>query len=230
MTAEQGADVPAASRIEGYTGAIAERLRNMLRADLVGVYLHGSLVLGDFSEARSDVDAVSVVTRALSREEKREIGERLSQRSLPCPAGGLEFHVLRKEALVPAEAPPFELHVSTSAHGEAERVVDGRSRGGTPTWSCTSPSSAHTAAPSSVRPQAMSSRLSRGTSSYARSCANSRGRGSTPLPRTRFSTRPVPGAMRTRACSARRLRAESGRAEESETPRRSTGHSDTVEG
>jgi hypothetical protein len=76
-------------------------------------YLHGSLVLGDFSPGRSDVDVAAVASRSPSRTEKHEIGEGLSQRSLPCPAaGGLEFHLLRSDALLPVEAPPFELHVS----------------------------------------------------------------------------------------------------------------------
>lgn len=112
--------------------AVVERLGQVLGTDLVGVYLHGSLVLGDFSPERSDVDAVAVAARSLSREEKRELGELLSQRSLPCPASGLEFHLLRVDALVPVEKPRFELHVSTSTEGEPERVVDGEGHPGDP--------------------------------------------------------------------------------------------------
>jgi streptomycin 3"-adenylyltransferase len=120
------------STIERYTDRVAERLRGVLGNDLMGVYLHGSLVLGDFAGARSDVDAVAVATRPVSRAEKRELGERLSQRSLRCPADGLELHLLRERALVPVKAPPFELHLRTSAHGKPDRVIDGEGRAGDP--------------------------------------------------------------------------------------------------
>lgn len=119
------------NEVERYVQALVERLRQVIGTDLLGVYLHGSLVLGDFSPERGDVDAVAVAARSASREEKRALGERLSQRSLPCAAaGGLEFHLLRVDALVPVEAPPFELHVATSAQGKPDRVVDGYGRSG----------------------------------------------------------------------------------------------------
>jgi hypothetical protein len=121
----------ATSTIEEYTAQIAERLGTVVGNDLVGVYLHGSIVLGDFSMMRSDVDVVAVARRSLSGDEKREVGERLSQRSLPCPAGGLEFHLLRHD-LVAADAAPFELHLSTSTKGDPDRVGDGQGRAGDP--------------------------------------------------------------------------------------------------
>lgn len=118
------------NEVERYLRAVVEQLRQMLGTDLVGVYLHGSLVLGDFSPKRSDVDAVAVAARSLSREEKRQLAELLSQRSLPCPASGLEFHLLRVDSLVIVESPPFDLHISTSTRGEPERVVDGEGHPG----------------------------------------------------------------------------------------------------
>ena len=44
----------------GDVGLVLERLRDGLveRRDLVGVYVYGSLVTGDFSAARSDIDVV----------------------------------------------------------------------------------------------------------------------------------------------------------------------------
>lgn len=74
------------NEVEPYIQALVERLRQVISADLVGVYLHGSLVLGDFLPRRSDVDAVAVTRRSPSREKKRALSQLLSQRSLPCPA------------------------------------------------------------------------------------------------------------------------------------------------
>jgi len=97
-------------------------LADVLGPALVGVYLHGSLVLGDFAQERSDVDVLAVSGRAASAGEKEAIAAGLS--SLQCPAaGGLEFHLVARDAIADVEAPAFELHVSTSSG----RVVDGGS-------------------------------------------------------------------------------------------------------
>ncbi len=119
-----------ASTVETYLEEVTERLKELLGPDLVGVYLHGSIVLGDFSEGRSDVDVVAVSSRSLSPEEKKAIAERLSQGALPCPATGLEFHVLCRGDIAPRKAPPFELHLATSTDGRPDRVVDGHGHPG----------------------------------------------------------------------------------------------------
>lgn len=120
------------STVETYVEEVTERLKELLGADLVGHYLHGSVVLGDFAEGRSDVDVVAVSSRPLSPGEKKAIAERLSQGALPCPATGLEFHVLWRREIAPREAPPFELHLSTSTDGRPDRVVDGHGHPGDP--------------------------------------------------------------------------------------------------
>lgn len=121
-----------ATEVETYASEIAERLKGILGADLVGVYLHGSAVLGDFSTGRSDVDVIAVSARPLSQTEKESVSEQLSQGSLPCPARGLEFHILHRDDLTRSGAPPFELHLATSADGTPDRVVDGRGHRGDP--------------------------------------------------------------------------------------------------
>jgi predicted nucleotidyltransferase len=70
------------STVETYVEEVTERLKELLGADLVGHYLHGSVVLGDFAESRSDIDVVAVSSRPLSPEEKKAIAERLSQGAL----------------------------------------------------------------------------------------------------------------------------------------------------
>jgi Domain of unknown function (DUF4111) len=82
---------------------------------LVGVYLHGSGALGDWSAERSDVDLLGVVARPLDRRAKRVISARLHHPSLTCPApAGLELSLVTAAvAADPPRRPPFELHVST---------------------------------------------------------------------------------------------------------------------
>ena len=119
----------------GYAGAIVDRLEAILGKDLVGVYLHGSAVLGDFSRSRSDVDVLAVAGRTVSIEEKETISRQLGSSSLPCPAGGLEFHLISRETLgTPSMRPVFELHVSTTraVSGEPDTVVDGHGHAGDP--------------------------------------------------------------------------------------------------
>lgn len=119
-------------RTAEYIETVATRLEGILREHLVGVYLHGSAVLGDFSEECSDIDLVAVSARPLSWEEKRSISEHLSQKSLQCPARGLEFHVVEKDSIAPSDAPAYELHVATSTAGNPDRVVDGHGGTGDP--------------------------------------------------------------------------------------------------
>jgi predicted nucleotidyltransferase len=61
----------------GDVGEVLERLRGRLaeRADLVGVYVYGSLVTGDFSPARSDIDVVAMLDREPDKVAVRELTE-----------------------------------------------------------------------------------------------------------------------------------------------------------
>jgi hypothetical protein len=126
MTMTAGLDAQSA----GYIDAVAARLAAILGRRLVGVYLHGSAVLGGFSRARSDLDLLAVTTTVLTEASHRHIVATLSPQALPCPAVGLELSVVtRASALAPVPAPPFELHLAT---GPGVRVVDGRNHPGDP--------------------------------------------------------------------------------------------------
>ena len=122
-----------ASPTEEYVRAAATRLGGSLGARLLGVYAHGSLVLGDFAPERSDVDLLAVAAAPVSAPEKERIAAELSEAALPCPAaGGLEFHLVDRSSILPElDAPRFELHVATTP-GARDRVVDGAKRPGDP--------------------------------------------------------------------------------------------------
>src|SRR5882672_2252039 len=57
---------------------LVARLPVLLRRNLVGIYLYGSLTQSAFNPARSDVDCVVVTERALSDAQFRRLGEWLS--------------------------------------------------------------------------------------------------------------------------------------------------------
>jgi Domain of unknown function (DUF4111) len=106
--------------VEELSGAAAEVLGDAL----VGVFPHGSLVLGGWLASRSDIDVIVMVSRPLTPAEKSAVVAAWSDAALPCPGVGLELTVvLASVAAAPTARPAFELHVTT-APGDA-KVVDG---------------------------------------------------------------------------------------------------------
>jgi predicted nucleotidyltransferase len=90
---------------------LASRLHAFLGEALVGVYLHGSIVLGGFNPELSDLDVLAVARRRTTVEEKRRLIEILADASgHPAP---LEFHLLDQADLRPWQYPtPFDFHYS----------------------------------------------------------------------------------------------------------------------
>lgn len=88
-----------------------KEVRNCLADNLAGVYLHGSLAMGGFNPASSDVDVLVVVRRALTAQVKRRlIALLLNCSARPHP---IEIHFLTLKQLRPWRYPaPFELHFS----------------------------------------------------------------------------------------------------------------------
>jgi streptomycin 3"-adenylyltransferase len=84
----------------------------VLGADLTGACVHGSLALGDYDSARSDVDLLAVCAAPLALADRAAIATGLAAAALPCPAaGGLEFSLItRAAAHDPDPAPAYELH------------------------------------------------------------------------------------------------------------------------
>ena len=117
-----------------YLTRVSDRTATALGDSLVGVYLHGSAVLGGFALERSDLDLLVVVSGPLGAATKRRLAAELSPRAMPCPAArGLELSVVtRATTLEPTPEPPFELHLGTGGHGGAPRVVDGVAHPGDP--------------------------------------------------------------------------------------------------
>jgi Domain of unknown function (DUF4111) len=112
-------------RVEAYLERLTGRVHEVLQADAVGVYLHGSAVLGGFQPDRSDLDVLAVCDRPLSAEQRAGLCHHLDPAALAVPAAMLELSVVTAEACRhPVAAPPYELHVNT----RDRRCVDGTGR------------------------------------------------------------------------------------------------------
>ncbi|MBV9712527.1 MAG: DUF4111 domain-containing protein, partial [Ktedonobacteraceae bacterium] len=95
--------------IKGEVITLQNEFLRLLEPKLLGIYLHGSLALGGFQPARSDIDLIAVVTEQVDVSLKRELIELLLRISnMPRP---LDVYVLAQKDLFPFQPPPpFELH------------------------------------------------------------------------------------------------------------------------
>jgi predicted nucleotidyltransferase len=97
---------------------VADRLEQLLGDDLVGVYLHGSAVLGCFGSL-SDVDVIAVAAQPLVHEKKRALLTVLLD--LSGPQRSVELDVVLVSTFREWRHPaPFEFHYSESLRGRFE--------------------------------------------------------------------------------------------------------------
>src|SRR5262249_12076624 len=95
--------------------------RQQLPNNLVGIYLHGSLAMGGFNAAASDIDLLVVTDGGLSPQARHSlIGLLLSISGNPHP---VEISFLRQSYLVPWQYPtPFDLHYSDALRFSLDQV------------------------------------------------------------------------------------------------------------
>jgi len=79
------------SPIPAYLKAVASVHRKVLGDELVALYLHGSVVQGDFRPGFSDLDILGVVSGAIHEVGREQLVAKLGQDSAPVPAYGLEL-------------------------------------------------------------------------------------------------------------------------------------------
>ena len=85
----------------------------ILRDELVGVYLHGSAVMGCFNPRVSDLDLLTVVRGELSAAVRRQYLDMTAALDEIAPAMGIEMSVVPRRACSPFIHPaPFLLHYS----------------------------------------------------------------------------------------------------------------------
>ena len=91
---------------------VRESLR-ILGDNLVGIYLHGSAVMGCFNPAKSDIDLLVVVEKDMPDGTKRAFTDKTVKLSEQGPAKGIEMSVVKREVCKPFVYPtPFVLHFS----------------------------------------------------------------------------------------------------------------------
>ena len=87
--------------------------QSILGGKLVGVYLHGSAVMGCFNSKKSDLDLMIVVNDDISNETKRSYMDMVLELNQQAPAKGIELSIVKETVCSPFVYPtPFELHFS----------------------------------------------------------------------------------------------------------------------
>ncbi len=118
MSGHSWSDCPEDVRVR-ITGLV-DALRELLGANLVGIYLHGSLVLGCFNPARSDVDLLAVTRRRIAAESRPPLVGALLRTS--SDDGKLEIDFVTTADLHPWRyPPPFDFHYGESWRTRLER-------------------------------------------------------------------------------------------------------------
>ena len=93
--------------------SFVKRSREILKDNLVGIYLHGSAVMECFNPAKSDLDLIVVVKEFLTDANKRFFMDMVVELNNKGPAKGIEMSIVRQSVCKPFAYPtPFELHFS----------------------------------------------------------------------------------------------------------------------
>ena len=91
-----------------------QKSMEILGENLVGVYLHGSAVMGCFQPKKSDLDFIIVVNNPLDDAVKKAYLEMVVKYNALGPAKGIEMSIVLRSVCKPFVYPtPFELHFST---------------------------------------------------------------------------------------------------------------------
>lgn len=90
----------------------------ILKNQLVGIYLHGSYALGSYLHSVSDLDYLVIVNKKLDAEDKKRLMNFTLKELVPlAPKKGLEFHVLvLKDTRSPVFPLSFDFHFSNMHH------------------------------------------------------------------------------------------------------------------
>lgn len=102
-------------RLKMITEKFVEQSKAILGDNLVGLYLHGSAVMGCYNDEKSDIDLLVVIHNDMSDEEKRRYMDMIVELNTYAPPKGIEFSIVKKSVCKPFVYPtPFELHFSVA--------------------------------------------------------------------------------------------------------------------
>lgn len=87
--------------------------KDIIKEQLTGIYLHGSLAMECFNPEKSDIDLIVVIEEAISDKQKMEFMKQVVRLNEQAPAKGLEISIVKRDYCSPFVYPtPFELHFS----------------------------------------------------------------------------------------------------------------------
>ncbi|MFW5691812.1 MAG: aminoglycoside adenylyltransferase domain-containing protein [Chloroflexota bacterium] len=115
--------------VRGHVESFITMLEDVLADDLTGVYLHGSLAMGCFTPARSDIDLLVVNRQTSSKDQIRAITRYLLDHSgTPIP---FEMSLLNEAELFPWRYPtPYSFHYGEAHRLRLSRLIEN------PNWPC----------------------------------------------------------------------------------------------
>lgn len=92
--------------------------KQLLKENLIGIYLHGSAAMGCFHPEKSDLDLILVVEHNIPDAVKTAFMEHVISLNETAPPKGLELSIVKQEFCNPFVYPtPFELHFSLAHIG-----------------------------------------------------------------------------------------------------------------
>ena len=102
-----------ALQTDSLINGFVEQSKKILQDNLVGVYLHGSLVMGCFNPQKSDIDLIIVVDKPISVSIKKAYLDMVVHFNALGPTKGIEMSIVLREVCKPFVYPtPYELHFS----------------------------------------------------------------------------------------------------------------------
>ena len=96
-------------------GCFVQQNKSILGGKLVGVYLHGSAVMGCFNSKKSDLDFIIVINDDISNTIKHAYMDMVVDLNRQAPTKGIELSIVKENVCSPFVYPtPFELHFSNT--------------------------------------------------------------------------------------------------------------------
>lgn len=97
-----------------YLERVVDLFKAEMKENVVGIYLHGSLAMGCFNPAKSDIDLLVVANNNLTKEENKAIAKRILKFHEDLTnARGIELSIVLESSLKDFVYPtPFEFHYS----------------------------------------------------------------------------------------------------------------------
>ncbi len=104
-------------KVQKLLNQMVQMTQSIVKEQLTGIYLHGSLALGGFSWEKSDIDVIIVVKTFLTQQQKQDLMKQIEIFTIKgmVPPKGIEMSVVLQQHCKPFCYPtPFELHISNT--------------------------------------------------------------------------------------------------------------------